>query len=137
MTACPYPRVGTGRPTRWRFAPPLALVRGTFRGAPIPKPAVTEAKAGRPDDRDPEPKQQEQGSKLPAIGGTSRPDFLLPGAGPVQPAPSTKGADDVSLAMPKSNSEPSKGAGANAFRGDHWRGMRKPKPRSETTSVGS
>ena len=131
-------------PTGWDWAanslesaPPLVLVCGAPRRAPLPIPTVTEAGAGLPKDRDPEPKQQEEGPKLPAIGGALRLDSLLPGAGPAQSAHSTRGADDVSSAAPKSKSELAKGKGVNACRGGHWRGMRKPKPQNDTTSAGN
>ena len=102
-------------PTGWdwaanslEFAPPLAVVRGTFWGARIPIPTVTEAKAGPPRDRD---NQREKGPQQPATESPFRLESLLPCAGPAQLASSSKGVDNVSPTAVQSKS--------GHLRGDH------------------
>ena len=130
------------------FTPPRALVRGTLLGAPYPIPADTQEKARSAKAQEPETEESKNAPRRPTLAQGFEPgDQMMAPEQPIAPkrqsargAPASRfayssGLDDAppsgaqhTLRRPKSKDE-------DAFRGDHWRGLRRPKRKGDTKSA--
>ena len=152
----PLPSGWDGAANSPEFTPPNALVRGIYLGDPRSIPTVAQANAvptltrecepekpkiapeHRRVARETEPGEQKMAPeqpfapKRPTTAAPSRLDTLIPRDAQTQPASSSAGMDQAATSAGHHKLGHSAGTEQNLFRGKHWRGRRRPKPRGDT-----
>ena len=148
------------------FPAPGPFIRGVFRGVPLSVPTVASEKAmiaanakkdknagatkvppdvtrGKNADASAWTTTQDRPVPSPlgvsglTADGSLHLDSPLPRGALPQKAPSSTGVATTFPSGASSKEGPSKGSSVNAFRPDHWRGPRRPRPRPEAPALDS